>query len=110
MPEMHEKQGDPAGAQNQWTRLYLGLQSMRRKGKAVGLVLMKSELIAGTDVNQYESQAIDDAMYYSGIYLDAIGKTELMSFSQKEFRDLIEVIIVAFRDSLREANATDPPF
>ena len=83
---------------------------MRQQDKALGFFLMNSDLIAGATINQNESQAIDDAMYYAGVYLDAVGKTELMSFTHKEFRDLIEVIIVAFRDSLREAHAGDPPF
>lgn len=71
---------------------------------------MKSNLLPGSDISRQEWQAIDDAMYYSGVYLDSIGKTELMSFTQKEYRDFIEVIIVAFRDSLRSAYANDPPF
>ena len=88
----------------------MGVQSMRRKNKTVGLDLMKRELVSGSNVDRHEWQAVDDAMYYSGIYLDAIGKTELMSFTQKEYRDLVEVIVVAFRDSLRDAYVNDPPF
>jgi hypothetical protein len=71
---------------------------------------MKADLIVGTDVDRHEWQAVDDAMYYSGVYLDAIGKTDLMAFTHEEYRDLIEVIVVAFRDSLRDAYANDPPF
>ena len=71
---------------------------------------MKADLLPGTDLNQSEYRAIDDAMYYSGVYLDAVGKTDLMAFTHEEYRDLIEVIVVAFRDSLRDAFADDPPF
>jgi len=60
--------------------------------------------------NQHEIQAIDDAMLASGRFLDALNKTDLMSFTQAEYLTLIEVTVTAFQDSIRAAYANDPPF
>jgi hypothetical protein len=107
---VHKKRSDSKSAQVKQTGLSMGLQSVRRKNQAVGLFLVKANRLPQTDLNQPEYQAIDDAMYFSGVYLDAVGKTELMSFTYQEYRDLIEVIVIAFRDSLRDSFAEDPPF
>ena len=81
----------------------------------VALCSMKCQDIAARikgmiDPNKHELKALDDAMIASGKYLDALDKTNLMSFSQKEYEELIEVIVTAFQDSLRSAYANDPPF
>jgi hypothetical protein len=71
---------------------------------------MKTDRLPRTDLSQPEHEAIDDAMYYSGVYIETVGKSDLMSFTHKEYRDFIEVVVAAFRDSLRDSFAEDPPF
>ena len=59
---------------------------------------------------KHEAQAIDDAMLASGRFIDALNKTDLMSFTEAEYLALVEVIVTAFQDSIRSAYRNDPPF
>jgi hypothetical protein len=60
--------------------------------------------------NKHETQAIDDAMLASGRFIDALNKTDLMSFTEAEYLALIEVVVTAFQDSIRSAYRNGPPF
>ncbi len=38
----------------------------------------------------------------AGEYVESLGRTDLMSWSREEFATLIEVVVTAFTDRLRE--------
>jgi hypothetical protein len=46
----------------------------------------------------------------AGAYVDEIGKTDLMQWTEYEWVTLIEVAVTAFQDALRQAYADDAPF
>lgn len=62
------------------------------------------------DPNKHETQALAVAGVRAGAYVEAIGKTDLARWSEHEWATLIEVVVTAFQDFLRQAYADDPPF
>jgi hypothetical protein len=54
------------------------------------------------DPTRYERAAIDHAIAMAGEHIESLGRTELMTWSPEEFASLIEVIVTAFTDRLRE--------
>lgn len=49
-----------------------------------------------------EQAAMAAAVPMAGEYVDSLGKTDLVDFSRKEFLTLIEVIVTAYVDRLRD--------
>ena len=62
------------------------------------------------DPNQHETNALAAAGVTGGEYVESIGKTDLASFTEREWSTLVDVIVTAFQDHLRTAYADDPPF
>ena len=63
------------------------------------------------DPTKHELAAMESAVPMAGAYIESLGKTDLMTFSTDEFTTLIEVIVTAYTDRLRElADSGEPPF
>ena len=62
------------------------------------------------DPNTHELNALSAAGGEGGAYVESLGKTDLALFTAQEWATLVEVIVTAFQDHLREAYADDPPF
>jgi hypothetical protein len=54
------------------------------------------------DPTQHERAAMNHAVAMAGEYIESLGRTDLMTWSPEEFASLIEVIVTAFPDRLRE--------
>jgi hypothetical protein len=54
------------------------------------------------DPTRHERAAMDHAVAKAGEHIESLGRTDLMSWSAEEFANLIEVIVTAFTDRLRE--------
>jgi hypothetical protein len=54
------------------------------------------------DPTRHERAAMDHAVDMAGEYIESLGRTNLMAWSREEFVTLIEVIVTAFTDRLRE--------
>jgi hypothetical protein len=54
------------------------------------------------DPTRYEQAAMDHAIAMAGEHIESLGRTDLMTWSPDEFAVLIEVIVTAFTDRLRE--------
>ena len=54
------------------------------------------------DPTRHERAAMDHAGTLAGEYIESLGRTDLMAWSPEEFATLIEVIVTAFTDRLRE--------
>lgn len=62
------------------------------------------------DPNPHELNALAAAGAEGGAYVESLGKTDLARFTAQEWDTLVEVIVTAFQDHLRNAYADDPPF
>ena len=62
------------------------------------------------DPNKHEVNALAAASRNAGEYIESIAKTDLAAFTEAEWLTLIEVLVTAFQDHLRNAYADDPPF
>jgi hypothetical protein len=54
------------------------------------------------DPTRHERAAMDQAVAMAGEYIESLGRTDLMTWSPEDFATLIEVIVTAFTDHLRE--------
>jgi hypothetical protein len=54
------------------------------------------------DPTRHERAAMVHAVEMAGEYIERLGRTDLMTWSSEEFSALIEVIVTAFTDRLRE--------
>jgi hypothetical protein len=54
------------------------------------------------DPTRHELAAMEHAVDMAGEHIESLGRTDLMTWSQSEFMTLIEVIVTAFTDRLRE--------
>lgn len=54
------------------------------------------------DPTRHERVAMEHAVTTAGEFIESLGRTDLMTWSPDEFATLIEVIITAFTDRLRE--------
>jgi hypothetical protein len=54
------------------------------------------------DPTRHERAAMHHAVDKAGEHIEGLGRTDLMSWSPEEFATLIEVIVTAFTDRLRE--------
>ena len=54
------------------------------------------------DPTRHEQAGMDHAVAIAGEYIESLGRTDLMTWSPDEFAVLIEVIVTAFTDRLRE--------
>jgi len=62
------------------------------------------------DPNTHEMNALAAASATGGAYIEGVGRTDLASWSEREWATLVEVIVTAFQDFLREAYAGDSPY
>ena len=62
------------------------------------------------DTNKHEVNALAAASRTAGEYIESIAKTDLTAFTEAEWSTLIEVLVTAFQDHLRNAYADAPPF
>ena len=54
------------------------------------------------DPTRHERAAMAHAVALAGEYIESLGRTDLMAWSPEEFATLIEVIVTAFTDHLRQ--------
>jgi hypothetical protein len=54
------------------------------------------------DPTRHDRAAIDHAVAMAGERIESLGRTDLMTWSPEEFASLIQVIVTAFTDRLRE--------
>jgi Family of unknown function (DUF6511) len=54
------------------------------------------------DPTRHERAAVNHAVETAGEYIESLGRADLMTWSPEEFSTLIEVILTAFTDHLRE--------
>jgi Family of unknown function (DUF6511) len=54
------------------------------------------------DPTRHERAAMDHAVAMAGEHIESCGRTDLMTWSPQEFSTLIEVVVTAFTDRLRE--------
>ncbi len=54
------------------------------------------------DPTRHERAAMDHAVAMAGEHIESLGRTDVMTWSPDEFAVLIEVIVTAFTDRLRE--------
>jgi hypothetical protein len=54
------------------------------------------------DPARHERAAMDHAVDMAGEHIESLGRTDLMTWTPEEFATLIEVIVTAFTDRLRE--------
>ena len=54
------------------------------------------------DPNEYEQAALQLAAEVSGEYAESLGRTDLAQWSQQEWQTLIEVVVTAFFERLRQ--------
>jgi Family of unknown function (DUF6511) len=59
------------------------------------------------DPSRHERAAIGHAVAMAGEQIESLGRTDLMTWSPDEFATLIEVIITAFTNRLRELGDDD---
>jgi Family of unknown function (DUF6511) len=59
------------------------------------------------DPTRHERAAINHAITMAGAHIESIGRTNLMTWSPEEFGALIEMIVTAFTDRLRELGNDD---
>jgi len=62
------------------------------------------------DPNQHEKAALRQASAVGGEYIESLGRTDLTQWSAHEWATLIDVVVTAFQDHLREAYTQDLPF
>ena len=88
---------------------------IRVRAPSVKLCSMRCQDIAARlkgmiDPNTHELNALAAAGNAGGAYIESLAKTDLAQFSAQEWATLVEVIVTAFQDHLRNAYADDPPF
>jgi Family of unknown function (DUF6511) len=54
------------------------------------------------DPTRHERASMDHAVAMAGEHIESLGRTDLMTWSPEEFASLIEVIVTAFTNRLRE--------
>jgi Family of unknown function (DUF6511) len=54
------------------------------------------------DPTRHERAAMNHAVEMAGEYIESLGRADLMTWSSEEFASLIEVIVTAFTDRVRE--------
>ena len=59
------------------------------------------------DPNTHELNALATAGAEGGAYIESLGKTDLALFTAQEWATLVEVIVTAFQDHLREVYVVD---
>ena len=59
------------------------------------------------DPTRHERAAMDHAVAMAGEHIESLGRTDLMTWSPEELAALIEVIVTAFTDHLRELGDDD---
>ena len=59
------------------------------------------------DPTRHGRAAMDHAVEMAGEHIESLGRTDLMTWSAEEFSALIEVIVTAFTDRLRELGDDD---
>lgn len=62
------------------------------------------------DSDPHVEQALDAASAAGGSYIEVTGRTDLATWTESEWRTLIDVIVHSFQDALRQAYTDDPPF
>jgi len=59
------------------------------------------------DPTEHEIAAMRAASPVAGEYVDSLGKSDLAAFSENEWLTLIEVIVTAYTDALRDLASND---
>ncbi|NBS94787.1 MAG: hypothetical protein EBT08_01285 [Betaproteobacteria bacterium] len=62
------------------------------------------------DPNKHERAALAAASRSGGDFVESLSKTDLTTFTELEWSELIAVVVTAFQESLRTGYADDPPF
>jgi hypothetical protein len=88
---------------------------VREDGPARKLCSMRCQDITARlhgmiDPNKHEVNALAAASGMGGEYVESIAKTDLAQWTEHEWMTLIDVVVTAFQDHLRQAYSDDPPF
>lgn len=63
------------------------------------------------DPNEHEEAALRHAGAIGGEYVESLGRADLAQWSEKEWATLVDVVVTAFQEHLREAYMHQPvPF
>jgi hypothetical protein len=86
---------------------------IRRSGRDLWLCSMRCTDIAKRlegmiDPNEHEEAAMRHAGRVGGEYVESLGRTDLSAWSEKEWATLIDVVVTAFQDNLRDAYSRMP--
>ena len=60
------------------------------------------------DPNEHEAAALRHAGLVGGEYVESLGQTDLSTWTEKEWATLIDVVVTAFQDNLRDAYSRMP--
>lgn len=89
---------------------------IRRSGRDLWLCSMRclnitTRLEGMIDPNEHEEAALRHAGAAGGEYVESLGRTDLALWSEKEWALLVDVMVTAFQDHLRDAYQHQPvPF
>jgi hypothetical protein len=72
----------------------------------LGIISMRDQPMI--DPTEGELAAIEDASDKAGEYLDELNQTDLAKLSREQWLELIQVIVTAFTDKLREIEGAVP--
>ena len=95
-----------------WFDVCFGIADLRRVGSFRWFCSLACQDICHRrrgmiDPTRHERAAMDHAVGIAGEYIESLGRTDLMTWSPNEFATLIEVIVTAFTDRLRELGDDD---
>ena len=110
MRDSHDVRHLPARCARLWLRAGAYYMEPIRKLCSMRCMHITARLEGMIDPNKHEVNALASASRMGGEYIDSIAKTDLASWSDHEWATLIEVVVTAFQDHLREAYSDDPPF
>ena len=90
-----------------WFDARFGAGDPRREASLLWLCSFTCQIICHRrrgmiDPTRHERAAMDHAVAMAGEYIESLDRTDLMTWSAAEFDTLIEVIVTAFTDRLRE--------
>jgi hypothetical protein len=95
-----------------WFDAWLGIGDPRRDQSRRWLCSLTCQGICQRrrgmiDPTRHERAAMNHAVERAGEHIESLGRTDLMTWSPDEFATLIEVIVTAFTDRLRELGEDD---
>lgn len=72
--------------------------------------LQKVYHMARRALDEYERRALEDGGNAGGEYLDSLGKTDLASLSEEEWREFLGLVLRGYAESMREIVSREVPY